>query len=48
MGWVPFNTSAENQGTMLRFGADGKAVQNVSASDVEAVCSGSGPYNPFP
>ncbi|RMY81358.1 hypothetical protein D0862_12381, partial [Hortaea werneckii] len=41
MGWVPFNTSAENQGTMLRFDANGKAVQNVSASDVEAVCSGS-------
>ncbi|GAB1740524.1 hypothetical protein NU219Hw_g5624t1 [Hortaea werneckii] len=48
MGWVSFNASAENQGTMLRFGANRKAVQNFSASDVEAVCSGSGPYNPFP
>lgn len=48
MGWVPFDPTAEDGGTMLRFGADGQAVQNVSANSVEAVCFGTGPYNPFP
>ena len=48
MGWPRFNTSADNGGTLLRFGADGKAAQNVSANDVQAVCFGEGPYNPFP
>lgn len=47
-GWPQFNTSAPNGGTLLRFGADGKAVQSVNANDVQAVCTGSGPYNPFP
>ncbi|KAK3710340.1 hypothetical protein LTR37_010406 [Vermiconidia calcicola] len=48
MGWMPFDTSAANGGTMLRFGAGGQAAQNVSANNVEAVCFGTGPYNPFP
>jgi len=48
MGWLPMNTSAPDGGLMLRFGADGKAVQNVTGADVEAVCFGKGPYNPFP
>jgi acetylcholinesterase len=47
-GWLPMNTSAPDGGLMLRFGADGKAVQNVTGADVEAVCFGKGPYNPFP
>lgn len=47
-GWPQFNTSAANGGTLLRFGADGKAVQSVNANDVQAVCTGKGPYNPFP
>lgn len=48
VGWPLFNTSESNGGTMLRFGADGKAVQEVDANDVQAVCFGKGPYNPFP
>ncbi|KAK3068634.1 hypothetical protein LTR53_013651 [Teratosphaeriaceae sp. CCFEE 6253] len=47
-GWPRFNTSAENGGTMLRFGADGKAVQEVGADAVQAVCTGAGVYDPFP
>nr|OQO31836.1 hypothetical protein B0A51_00738 [Rachicladosporium sp. CCFEE 5018] len=35
-GWPLFNTSAPNGGTMLRFGANGKAVQSVDANDVQA------------
>ena len=48
LGWVPYDPSGDNGGTILRFGADGKAVQNVSANTVEAVRFGEGPYNPFP
>jgi carboxylesterase type B len=48
MGWPQFDSSASNGGTLLRFGADGKAVQNVSSNDVAAVCFGKGKYNPFP
>ena len=43
MGWLPATS-----GKMLRFGADGKAVQNVSIEAVEAVCFGKGTYDPFP
>jgi acetylcholinesterase len=48
MGWPQFNPSAGNGGTLLRFGADGKAVQSVDANKVQAVCTGKGAYNPFP
>ena len=47
-GWPQFNSSADNGGTMLRFGANGKASQQVDAKDVQAVCFGQGVYNPFP
>jgi hypothetical protein len=48
VGWPQFDPSAKNGGTMLRFGADGKVVQEVAANDVQAVCFGKGPYDPFP
>lgn len=48
MGWPAFDTEAENGGTMLRFGAAGQAVQNVSANAVQGVCFGNGEYDPFP
>ncbi|EMC94807.1 hypothetical protein BAUCODRAFT_141074 [Baudoinia panamericana UAMH 10762] len=48
LGWLPMNTSAPDGGLILRFGANGKAVQNVTGNDVQAVCFGRGPYNPFP
>jgi hypothetical protein len=46
--WPAYDSAAGNGGTLLRFGADGKAVQQVGANDVEAVCYGKGPYDPFP
>jgi len=48
MGWPHYKPSEANGGTMLRFGADGKTVQQVAGRDVEGVCYGSGSYNPFP
>lgn len=48
MGWLPMNMSAPDGGLMLRFGANGKAVQNVTGTQVEGVCFGKGTYNPFP
>jgi acetylcholinesterase len=48
MGWVPLNMSESDGGTWLRFGADGKAVQNVTGNEVDGVCFGKGTYNPFP
>lgn len=48
MGWPQFDPSAKNGGTILRFGAGGKVVQDVAADNVQAVCFGKGPYNPFP
>ncbi|CAK1358867.1 unnamed protein product [Cercospora beticola] len=43
-----YDTTASNGGILLRFGADGKAAQEVDADDVEAACSGKGEYDPFP
>jgi acetylcholinesterase len=48
VGWAPTDPTSENGGTMLRFGADGKAVQTISAGKLDAICSGKGKYNPFP
>lgn len=48
MGWPMFDASAENGGTMLRFGANGEVVQNLSADNLQGVCFGNGPYDPFP
>ena len=48
LGWPAFEPMAIGGGTMIRFGANGKAVQNVSGSNVEGVCSGQGQYKPFP
>lgn len=48
MGWPVYNHSDSNGGTLLRFGADGKAVQNVTGNDVQGVCFGTGTYDPFP
>lgn len=48
MGWPQFDPSADDGGTILRFGADGKVMQEVAANKMQAVCFGKGPYNPFP
>lgn len=47
-GWPRFDTGAEGGGIMLRFGADGKPVQQVNADDVQGKCFGKGEYDPFP
>ncbi|KAF2214268.1 hypothetical protein CERZMDRAFT_66369 [Cercospora zeae-maydis SCOH1-5] len=46
--WPAYDPTASNGGTLLRFGADGEAVQEVDASAVQAACSGEGEYDPFP
>ena len=43
MGWKTYA-----DGGMLRFGADGKVVQNVSISAVDGACYGMGTYDPTP
>lgn len=48
MGWPQFDPSASNGGTILRFGAVGKVMQEVAANEMQAVCTGDGPYDPFP
>lgn len=35
-------------GRILRFGADGKAIQSVSGSEIDGPCRGVGTYNPHP
>lgn len=37
-GWPAYDTMAANGGQMLRFGADGQAVQVVSGNDVDGAC----------
>ncbi|KAM3421964.1 Carboxylic ester hydrolase [Cercospora zeina] len=46
--WPAYDPTASNGGTLLRFGADGEAVQEVDANAVQAACSGEGEYDPFP
>jgi carboxylesterase type B len=49
LGWLPFDPQGESGGTgLVRFGAYGKAVANVTGDEVEAVCFGKGEYDPFP
>lgn len=44
MGWEPYTYG----GQVLRFGADGKVVQDVSGYEIDGPCFGNGTYNPFP
>ncbi|RDW79896.1 hypothetical protein BP6252_04534 [Coleophoma cylindrospora] len=48
LGWVPFDPDAADGGTMLRFGADGLAVQNVTGNEVDGPCFGIGTYDSSP
>ena len=43
-GWAPY----ANGSTILRFGADGMAVQNVSSAEIDGPCYGKGQYDPYP
>ncbi|PYI04623.1 carboxylesterase [Aspergillus sclerotiicarbonarius CBS 121057] len=48
MGWQAFEPDAGDGGFMKRFGADGRAEQNVTGVEVQGVCWGEGTYDPFP
>lgn len=48
LGWYPMDPSEADGGSMLRFGVDGRAVQNVTGYEVQKVCFGEGSYDPFP
>ncbi|ETS74148.1 hypothetical protein PFICI_14014 [Pestalotiopsis fici W106-1] len=48
MGWLPMDPSDPDGGDLIRFGADGKAVQHIPGVEVDGVCYGVGEYNPFP
>ncbi|KAJ7876757.1 Alpha/Beta hydrolase protein, partial [Mycena olivaceomarginata] len=48
VGWAPLNASASGGGTLIRFGADGKVVQNVDGVEVDGPCNGIGTYDQFP
>lgn len=47
-GWPQFDPEADGGGTILRFGADGQAAQQINADEILAVCYGRGEYDPFP
>ncbi|KAF3019844.1 hypothetical protein E8E14_013329 [Neopestalotiopsis sp. 37M] len=46
--WLPMVPGDSDGGDLLRFGADGKAVQHIHGVEVDGVCYGVGEYNPFP
>ncbi|KAJ6537626.1 Alpha/Beta hydrolase protein [Mycena capillaripes] len=48
IGWEPLDASTAHGGTLIRFGADGKVVQNVNGVEVDGPCKGIGSYNQFP
>ncbi|KAK6193715.1 hypothetical protein LQW54_012185 [Pestalotiopsis sp. IQ-011] len=48
-GWEPMAALSDpDGGDLIRFGADGKAVQHIKGVEVDGVCQGIGDYNPFP
>ncbi|WQF79068.1 Putative carboxylesterase, type B, alpha/Beta hydrolase [Colletotrichum destructivum] len=47
-GWEPQIVSEAGGGSLLRFGAGGKAVQRIDGVEVDGVCEGLGEYDPFP
>ncbi|KAJ6016990.1 carboxylesterase [Penicillium sp. IBT 35674x] len=44
IGWMPYTYGSN----VLRFGAQGVPVQNVSGYEIDGPCFGNGTYNPFP
>ncbi|KAJ5246708.1 Alpha/Beta hydrolase protein [Penicillium chermesinum] len=44
LGWLPYTYGSN----VLRFGADGVPVQNVSGYEIDGPCYGNGTYNPYP
>ncbi|PWY69059.1 alpha/beta-hydrolase [Aspergillus heteromorphus CBS 117.55] len=48
LGWEPVNGSTGSGGQVVRFGADGKAVQQVDRMEIDGPCWGIGKYDQFP
>jgi acetylcholinesterase len=48
IGWKPMIASDAKGGSLVRFGADEKAVQYVDGVEVDGVCQGIGEYDAFP
>ncbi|GLA06216.1 hypothetical protein AnigIFM60653_006742 [Aspergillus niger] len=48
LGWQPVNSSLASGGKVLRFGADGKVVQQVDRVQIDGPCRGIGQYDQFP
>jgi hypothetical protein len=48
VGFPRFDSKADGGGTIVRWGADGKAMSMVDADGVQAACTGNGKYDPFP
>ncbi|KAH8712285.1 Alpha/Beta hydrolase protein [Phaeosphaeriaceae sp. PMI808] len=48
LGWKPMNNSEPNGGDLIRFGAQGKAVQHIDGVEIDGVCLGIRDYDPFP
>lgn len=44
VGWAPYGNSS----SALRFGADGVAVQHISAAEIDGTCYGNATYDPYP
>ncbi|KAH8646870.1 carboxylesterase [Xylariales sp. PMI_506] len=44
IGWLPYTYG----GSVIRFGGDGIAAQNVSGYEIDGPCFGNGTYDPFP
>lgn len=47
-GWLPHDDPVAKGGPMLRFAADGKVEQNLSASEIDNACVSGAPYNSSP
>lgn len=48
LGWKPLHAGAQRGGKVLRFGANGKALQYIDIVEVDGVCQGTGGYDAFP
>jgi carboxylesterase type B len=44
LGWLPYTYGSN----VLRFGAEGVPIQNVSGYEIDGPCFGNGTYNPYP
>ncbi|KAL1612322.1 hypothetical protein SLS60_000548 [Paraconiothyrium brasiliense] len=48
LGWRAVDARNPQNGTLIRFGTGGKAIEYVNSLEVDGVCQGRGDYNAFP